>query len=275
MNNTARKIETRPQVEAVTITPSMALDWLKTNTHNRKARKAHVARLANEMVKGNWQLNGETIKFDTWGRLIDGQHRLMAIIEASQPITMHVCTGLAADSDVFATIDVGLNRSAGSVLAMNGIKYANEIAAGIAFMKQTFGNSTNTLKVTNADTLQTYLANPEKWQKIAAIASQNEIREIVRKPVFSVWLWDALDVSEPQALDFVEMFRTGANLEINHPVLTLRKSLIAKIENVNNVKFRFLQYHKLCTAWNAWRDGRKLKRIPATNLPINTRIKLH
>ena len=273
--NTAHKLDTRPQIEALTITPAMASEWLKSNTHNRPARKAHVARLANEMVKGNWQLNGETIKFDTWGRLIDGQHRLMAIIEASQPLTMHVCTGLAADSDVFATIDVGLNRSAGSVLAMHGIKYATEIAAGIAFMKQTFGNSTSTQKASNAETLQTYLANPEKWQKIAAIASTNEIREIVRKPVFSVWLWDALDVSEPQALDFVEMFRTGANLEINHPVLTLRRSLTAKTENVNNAKFRFDQYYRLCIAWNAWRDGRTLQRIPTKNLPINTRIKLH
>jgi hypothetical protein len=273
--NTAHKLDTRPQIEALTITPAMASQWLKSNTHNRPARKAHVARLANEMVKGNWQLNGETIKFDTWGRLVDGQHRLMAIIEASQPITMHVCTGLAADSDVFATIDVGLNRSAGSVLAMHGIKYATEIAAGIAFMKQTFGNSTSTQKASNAETLQTYLANPEKWQKIASIASYNEIREIVRKPVFSVWLWDALDVSEPQALDFVEMFRTGANLEINHPVLTLRRSLTAKTENVNNAKFRFDQYYRLCIAWNAWRDGRTLQRIPTKNLPINTRIKLH
>ena len=273
--NTARKIDMRPQIEALTITPAMESQWLKSNTHNRPARKAHVARLANEMVKGNWQLNGETIKFDTWGRLIDGQHRLMAIIEASQPLTMHVCTGLAADSDVFATIDVGLNRSAGSVLAMHGIKYATEIAAGIAFMKQTFGNSTSTQKASNAETLQTYLANPEKWQKIAAIASTNEIREIVRKPVFSVWLWDALDVSEPQALHFVEMFRTGANLEINHPVLTLRRSLTAKTENVNNAKFRFDQYYRLCIAWNAWRDGRTLQRIPTKNLPINTRIKLH
>ena len=273
--NTARKIDMRPQIEALTITPAMASQWLKSNTHNRPARRHHVSRLANEMVQGNWQLNGETIKFDTWGRLIDGQHRLMAIIEASQPITTHVCTGLAADSDIFATIDVGLNRSAGSVLAMNGIKYPNQIAAAIAFMKQTFGDSASTPKVTNADTLQTYAENPDKWQKIAAIAGNNEIFKIVRRPPFSVWLWDALDVSEPQALHFVEMFRTGANLEINHPVLTLRRSLTAKTENVNNAKFRFDQYYRLCIAWNAWRDGRTLQRIPTKNLPINTRIKLH
>ena len=273
--NTAKKIDMRPQIEAVTITPAMATQWLKSNTHNRPARKPHVSRLAKEMVSGNWQLNGETIKFDTWGRLIDGQHRLMAIIEASQPITTHVCTGLAADSDIFATIDVGLNRSAGSVLAMHGIKYATEIAAGIAFMKQTFGDSQRPGKVSNAETLQTYLENPEKWQKIAAIASHNEIREIVRKPVFSVFLWDALDVSEPQALNFVEMFRTGANLQVNHPVLTLRRSLTAKAENVSNPKFRFDQYYRLCIAWNAWRDGRTLQHIRTKNLPFNTRIKLH
>lgn len=273
--NTAHKIDMRPQIEAITITPAMANQWLKSNTHNRPARKPHVSRLANEMVKGNWQLNGETIKFDTWGRLIDGQHRLMAIVEASQPITTHVCTGLAADSDIFATIDVGLNRSAGSVLAMNGIKYPNQIAAAIAFMKQTFGDSTSTPKVTNADTLQTYAENPDKWQKIAAIAGNNEIFKIVRRPPFSVWLWDALDVSEPQALDFVEMFRTGANLQINHPVLTLRRALTAKSDNVSNAKFRHDQYYRFCIAWNAWRDGRTLQRIPTKNLPLNTRIKLN
>jgi hypothetical protein len=275
MNNTARKIQTRPQVEAVTITPAMASDWLKNTAKNRKAYKTHVGRLANEMVRGNWQLNGETIKFDTFGRLVDGQHRLLAVIEASQPVTMHVCSNLATDSDVFATIDVGMKRTAQSVLRMEGVKNAGIVASAIAFMEQTDSKSTDAVKISNTATLQAYNQEPEKWDKVAHAAANDEVARLIRRPTFCLWFYDALDICETAANGFAEMFKTGANLSLHHPVLTLRRSLTNQLEMSSNVKFRFLQYYKICTAWNAWRDGRKLKRIPATNLPINTRIKLH
>ena len=62
-----------------TVTPAIATRWLGLNTNNRHPRITDVRALAADMRGGRWQQNSETIKFGTDGRLIDGQHRLMAI----------------------------------------------------------------------------------------------------------------------------------------------------------------------------------------------------
>lgn len=54
------------------------------------------------------------IAFDTNGRLIDGQHRLHAIIEAGVPIQISVTRGCSAAS--FSILDRGANRSQSDIL---------------------------------------------------------------------------------------------------------------------------------------------------------------
>jgi len=62
------------------ITPSQAFAWLEGNTHNRPLDQAHVERLARDMKAGRWRLT----------LLVDGQHRLWAVIEADVTVPMRV-----------------------------------------------------------------------------------------------------------------------------------------------------------------------------------------
>lgn len=91
------------------ITPEMALDWLTSNTKNyRKPSRSVVLRYAEAMKNGRWQTNGEAIVFNEDGILLDGQHRLYAIIEAEVSVTMLVVRGVKRDVSVF---DDGRNRT--------------------------------------------------------------------------------------------------------------------------------------------------------------------
>lgn len=76
------------------ITPRIAKTMLSHNTGNRPLRKAVVQRYATDMENGDWQDNGDPIRFDTNGRLIDGQHRLEAVILSDTPIDAWVLRGL-------------------------------------------------------------------------------------------------------------------------------------------------------------------------------------
>src|SRR5688500_13425048 len=98
-----------PTIEKVTITPQMAKDWLAANTHNRKLRDHHVVALSRDMKAGRWHDTGTPIKFDRAGVLLDGQHRLEAIVLADVPIQMWVFRGL--ESEVQDYMDTGLRRS--------------------------------------------------------------------------------------------------------------------------------------------------------------------
>ena len=97
-----------------TITPHIAGLYLKFNNNNRPLRKTHIRELASDIMEGNWQVTHQGIAFDITGRLIDGQHRLHAIIEAGVPIQISVTRGCSASS--FSILDRGSNRSPSDIL---------------------------------------------------------------------------------------------------------------------------------------------------------------
>lgn len=73
-----------PRASVMTVTPAMATEWItKNRSKNRKVSEATVLKYAEDMRSGRWVLNGETIIMDKAGNIIQGQHRLLACIEAS------------------------------------------------------------------------------------------------------------------------------------------------------------------------------------------------
>lgn len=89
MGPNGKKPKMSSTVEAVT--PAMATEWLQQNYEtNRPLRHVWVEQLAARMRAGHWEVTHQGIGFDTEGRLIDGQHRLWAIIEANLPIEIMV-----------------------------------------------------------------------------------------------------------------------------------------------------------------------------------------
>lgn len=83
------------------------------NEHNpynyRKINLGTVKIYAKDMKDGNWKENGETIKIDKNGNVIDGQHRLQAIVDSGVTIELIIIEGL--DPSVADTIDIGRKRT--------------------------------------------------------------------------------------------------------------------------------------------------------------------
>lgn len=117
----------QPEVTAEEITPDIAGDWLGANTKNRRLVDKRVKRLASAIRNGEWQpFNGETIKFSKHGRLIDGQHRLAAVILADMPIKTLVARNI--DEEAFRTIDSGVKRSSSDTLYLLGEESETQLA---------------------------------------------------------------------------------------------------------------------------------------------------
>jgi hypothetical protein len=99
------------------ITPEKARYYLKFNLcYNRKLKKTVIKRYVADMVGSRWILTPEPIVFDRAGRLIDGQHRLMAIAISELPQSMYVFRG--CDEQVAQYIDIGASRSTADILKM-------------------------------------------------------------------------------------------------------------------------------------------------------------
>ena len=90
------------------VTPAHAEKWLEMNTGNRKIRTSHVRHLANQMEQGRWMLSPEPIVFSP-KRLLDGQHRLSAVLMSG--CTIEASVALVQNEDVFRVLDQGVNRN--------------------------------------------------------------------------------------------------------------------------------------------------------------------
>ena len=117
---------------AMEITPEMAKDILESrNTSNRRLRMWWAHALAAAIRRGEWIITHQGIAFDCDGNLIDGQHRLWAIINSGIPVKMFVFEGL--DARAFMTIDIGIKRNVSDTTGLE--KRAAEVCnrlAGIA-----------------------------------------------------------------------------------------------------------------------------------------------
>lgn len=125
MTSSAAAIE--PKFELVDVDPKLAARWLRSNVENRRVSRNNVRNYAAAMKRGEWIFNGETVKFDTDGNLLDGQHRLLAIVESNLTVPIGVFWKLPRDA--FKTIDIGKKRTGGDMLSMYGIKNPNAVAA--------------------------------------------------------------------------------------------------------------------------------------------------
>lgn len=104
----------------MTITPEMAEQFLKRNLVNRKhIRLSWVQALAAEMRQGTFRLTHQGIAFNTKGDLIDGQHRLHAIIESGCTVEMYVAFDCPADTAMEWPVDRGAMRSVADTMGIH------------------------------------------------------------------------------------------------------------------------------------------------------------
>lgn len=107
-------LKTTNQITMVqTITPGEAQWMLRMNKQNRPIRHNHIKKMAEDMKAGAWQVTHQGIAFNKLGELIDGQHRLNAIVESGRAVTMAVTYG--CDCSAFTIIDQGIKRSTSDI----------------------------------------------------------------------------------------------------------------------------------------------------------------
>jgi hypothetical protein len=115
-----------------TVTPEYANVLLGNNDGNRKVRAKIVAFYASEMELGRWQLTHQGIAISENGRVLDGQHRLSAIVKSGVSVEMTVSRGCKDSS--FEMMDVGLLRNVSDTVGVHR-RTAGVINKIVAFAK--------------------------------------------------------------------------------------------------------------------------------------------
>ncbi len=112
------------EIITILVTPDIAREWLeKFNTNNRPLQPAHSTFLANQMRGGKWMETGDSIKFGENGQLIDGQHRLLAVVRSG--ISQSFVVAREVQNEAFQVVDSGKKRTSGDVLCISGLVEGN------------------------------------------------------------------------------------------------------------------------------------------------------
>jgi len=100
----------------VNVTPDMARAWLDFNNFNRPKKPDVVAKYVRQIREGRWRLTHQGLAFTDEGVLLDGQHRLFALIECGVSLPIRVFLNEPVEN--FAVIDCGKNRGNLDVVRM-------------------------------------------------------------------------------------------------------------------------------------------------------------
>jgi hypothetical protein len=121
-------IKSRITLAIEIITPDIAYKYLATNDHNRRIRQNVIDHYCALIESGRFCATHQGCAFHLDGRLVDGQHRLWAVILTGKTVEMVVARGL--DDAAVAAIDGGLARSYGDHGHYQGWDDATPIASG-------------------------------------------------------------------------------------------------------------------------------------------------
>jgi hypothetical protein len=126
-----RHLKSPPQTSVIIdIDPKTAEEILaERNKGNRPPKPNKVQQFAADMAKSRWGVTGDTIKFGTDGRLLDGQNRLSAAVRSGKSFRTHIVFGI--DPALFGRMDIGKPRNPADILHIAGFKYASTLAAAI------------------------------------------------------------------------------------------------------------------------------------------------
>lgn len=256
-NVTPLNIPSHPDAEIVVVTPDLAKRWLGYNVRNRTLRDRYVARYARDMASDNWKLTGEAIKFDTNGALLDGQHRLAAVIKSGVAVPFLVVRGLASESQDH--MDTGNARTAADMLSINSHTNAAALAAAARLALGVEHGDIDRYQPTHAEVREFVEANPtliESVEFTRGLARRTDCPPAV--VAYSHWRLAQIDAIE--AANFWLGAAEKAGLRAGDPVIALTNRFAEARRNRETLSRR-IYLSLIYRAWNTRRAGKTMRYI--------------
>jgi hypothetical protein len=256
------------------ITPDFAEYVLETkNSKNRSMKPANLRRLVTAIDNGEWIITNQGIAFDKEGNLLDGQHRLLAIVKTGKTLPIMVARNM--DPKIFNCVDTGTARTAADGLYIQGCSASKHLAAGIKvyllYKRFPRGSWTFAAVPTHSEILQEYKDNQEVYDEIT-----NQMGVYHRKfhffnlsvgiPMYK--LISEKNYSEEILSEFWTQFSEGTNLNIDNPILSFRNQMMQKGFRHRGSYYQRYQLNAFIRLFNLWiNDVKKTKFMaPPTDL---------
>jgi hypothetical protein len=233
---------------------------------NRTLRTVYVNLYVRDMSSGNWSVSNDAISFDTNGLLLNGQHRLNAIIQSETTQMFNFAVGLPHDS--FSKHDTGRTRTPVDALSIKGTKNSHNAHSACKWLLNFdyFYSKNGSMRValpkrTNEDILKCEARHPELPSAILVIKSCLKNGAIAPFGVLASCYYLFREKNETQAEAF---FKTLAGHDANvHWALQCRNKMLQwSAHRPPGGAFRDNDCARLLvTAWNKMRSNETITKL--------------
>ena len=160
------------KVEVLEITPAKATEMLASNINNRALRPTVVEKYKRDLIDDKWIFGTSMLIFSASGVLLDGQHRLKAIIEANKSAKMIVVTGVSEEA--LKVIDSGVGRTVADMFKLLGVGYSSNIGGIITrfdgLCKERY-NAPGSKRITHQEYWAKYMEHKDWYDEAAKVSS--------------------------------------------------------------------------------------------------------
>ena len=252
------------------ITPGVAEEILNGNRRNRAISSKRVAILSAQIRSGGWVLNGETIKISNTGALLDGQHRLAAVIDAGVPIRTLVTRNLPESA--MNTLGTGRARSAADILSINGYPNSALLASSAANLWRILTGASSTAIVPADYLMKVADRYPRLQYWTARFASSKVLKKLVpgSSLIPALVYLDEIAGKREMAEKLFFDLEMGTGLKVGDPSLALRNRLMRHAATTGSSKAFYAVWNGVCATVDAIELGTKLERVilsPDTGAP--------
>lgn len=254
------------------VTPKMAEEWLTGNVDNRNLREARVLQHSQVLQRGEWELTGDCLVFDEDGTLLNGQHRLSAVVVTGIPARFVILRGVPSKAQ--EVMDTGLSRTLGDQLQRRGVPYYTYVSSALFWLhRMTYSEATGiahyaepSLRPSFRQLLSLYEKNQELAEEAPRIG--RHVNNLKVRAGATLAIYHRLKQIDDENIDvevdmFFDKWLTGAELKASDPIFRLREWCVedaAKRHTKGRAPdYRFVAY--AITAWNKWRDGEQIRQL--------------
>lgn len=221
-NNIVAQREPRVSFLIEKIDPDRARLYLSRKGKNRPLSASHIEALARDLARDRWMFNAQPICFAQTGSLLNGQHRLHAIILANRSLEVVVVRGL--DEAAYSTYDNHAKRR--TKVGGHADTFGDQaLAAAMANLLWQHERKTRAMRSAKATAAEVQQIIEEHPRLLVLRSFARRMGHFGRASVIGYAAYVLERDNAALASQFLAALESGADQRPGHPILALRGTL--------------------------------------------------
>lgn len=235
---------------------ALAQKILELNTGNRRVNQRKLEQLVRQMRSGEFENTGEPIIISAEGILNNGQHRLLALVEADAVVDMDVRFGIPRKA--FSKTDTGTSRSGADVLTIKGVIGGGQVSSALRLLilyKRGLPDSIREF-VSNDEVARSYDTWPDIEDVVGSVNRHAFPKAVKSTPLFTTSFLASRTSAKAKLEPWLDAVATGLDVTRDSPAYQLRERLMRGIDSpIGTREGQLERFALMIKSWNLWAKG--------------------